>query len=72
MNGIRKTTSVATRLKPVDYRYYPYVDTMAYYTPATGRAASTPGNPAKDPKTGKLLPRYSLKNQDGGKTSVDR
>lgn len=47
MNGVRKTISVATRLKPVDYQYYPYVDTMYYYTPGTGRAASTAGNPAK-------------------------
>lgn len=73
MNGERKTTSVATRLKPVEYKYYPYVDTMSYYTPATGRAASTPGNPARDVNNPtKVFPRYNLKNQDGGKQIVDR
>lgn len=73
LNGVRKTTSVATRLNPVDHKYYPYVDTMAYYTPATGRAASTPGNPGRDPQNpSKTFPRYSLKNQDGSKSSLDR
>jgi hypothetical protein len=73
MNGIRKTTSVATRLKPVDHRNYPYVDTMCYYTPSTGRAASTPGNPARDPNNpSKIFPRYHLKNQNGSKTPLDR
>ena len=73
MNGTRKTTSVATRLNPIDYAYYPYVDTMAYYTPATGRAASTPGNPGRDPNDpSKTFPRYSLKNQDGSKSALDR
>ncbi len=73
MDGVRKTTSVATRLKPIDYTYYPYVDTMAYYTPATGRAASTPGNPGRDPNNpARTFPRYSLKNQNGTKSPVDR
>lgn len=47
LDGVRKTLSVATRLKPVEYKYYPYIDTMYYYTPGTGRAASTAGNPPK-------------------------
>lgn len=71
VNGVRKTTSVATRLKPIDHKYYPYVDTMCYYTPTTGRAASTPGNPARDPNNpSKVFPRYSLKSQSGGKSNV--
>jgi hypothetical protein len=71
MDGQRKTTSVATRLKPVEYSYYPYMDTMCYYTPSTGRAASTAGNPAKDPKNpSKIFPRYSLRSQSGGSTRV--
>ena len=73
MNGERKTTSVTTRLKPVEYKYYPYVDTMSYYTPATGRASSTPGNQARDLKNpSKIFQRYNLRSQDGGKTLVDR
>lgn len=47
MNGLQKTRTLATRLKPVEYDYYPYVDTMCYYTPGTGRAASDIGSPAK-------------------------
>lgn len=71
MDGVRKTTSVTTRLKPIDYTYYPYVDTMSYYTPTTGRAASTPGNPGKDPNNPlRTFPRYSLKNQNGAKSSL--
>jgi hypothetical protein len=71
MNGQRKTTSVAIRLKPVEYKYYPYADTMYYYTPATGRAASTAGNPARDPDNPtKVFPRYSLRSQSGGAQHV--
>jgi hypothetical protein len=71
LNGVRKTTSVSTRLKPSDYKYYPYVDTMNFYTPETGRASSTQGNPARDPNnSGKIFKRYSLKHQDGGRTLV--
>jgi len=71
LNGVRKTTSVTTRLKPIDYKYYPYVDTMCYYTPNTGRAASTAGNPARDPKNpSKEFVKYSLRQQDGGKSKV--
>lgn len=70
MNGQRKTSSVSTRLKPVEYNQYPYVDTMHYYTPETGRAASIPGNPARDPKTQKTFVRWSLRSQYGGKNSV--
>jgi len=73
LNGQRKTTSVATRLKPTDYKYYPYADTMMYYTPATGRAASTPGNPGRDPNDpSKVFPRYNLRGQDGSKSVIDR
>jgi hypothetical protein len=71
LNGVRKTTSVSTRLKPIDYKYYPYVDTMSYYTPSTGRAASTAGNPARDPNNpSKEFQRFSLKSQDGSKTRL--
>jgi hypothetical protein len=73
LNGVRKTSSVATRLKPIDYKYYPYVDTMRYYTPATGRAASTPGNHGRDPNNpSRTFPRFTLQNQNGAKSPLDR
>lgn len=72
MNGTRKTSSVVVRLKPKDYRYYPYMDTMYYYTPATGRASSVAGNPGRDPKDpSKIFPRYQLRSQEGGKQAVN-
>jgi hypothetical protein len=71
MNGVRKTTSVSIRLKPVEYKQYPYMDTMIYYTPATGRAASSPGNPGRDPNNpSKMFQRYTLRSQHGGADAV--
>lgn len=72
MDGVRKTTSVATRLKPKDYGKYPYMDTMQYFTPMTGRAASTAGNPGKDPKDpSKVFKRFNLRSQTGGYSNLD-
>ena len=72
LNGVRKTTSVTIRLKPKDYGKYPYMDTMQYFTPATGRASSTAGNPGKDPNDPtKVFHRYNLRSQDGGYGKMD-
>ena len=71
MNGVKKTSSVAVRLKAKDYLYYPFMDTMRYWTPDTGRAASTPGNAGKDPNNpGKVFKRYSLQDQNGDKEEI--
>jgi len=71
MNGVIKTASVTTRVKPKDYGQYPYMDTMQYFTPTTGRLSSTAGNPARDPKDPtRTFPRYNLRNQNGGYTRV--
>jgi hypothetical protein len=72
LNGQRKTTSVTTRVKPVDHALYPYMDTMQYYTPATGRLSSTAGNPARDPNNpSRTFRRYNLRHQDGGHGNID-
>jgi len=72
MDGVRKTSSVTIKLKPKDYGKYPYMDTMQYYTPMTGRASSTAGNPARDPNNPtKVFPRYNLRSQDGGYGKID-
>lgn len=74
LNGVRKANAVTIRLKPKDYGKYPYMDTMQYFTPGTGRASSTAGNPARevpsDP-TSKIFPRYNLRSQDGGYGRLD-
>ena len=71
LNGIRKTTSVAIRIKPGEYDEYPYMDTMIYFTPYTGRLASTQGNPGKDINNpSKILQRFILQSQYGGKDQL--
>ena len=72
LNGERKTTSVSIRVKPVGWDLYPYMDTMMYYTPITGRLASTQGNPGRDPNNPKAppFPRYILQSQTGGSESL--
>ena len=71
-DGQRKTTSVTIRLKPKDYGKYPYCDTMVYFTPATGRASSSPGNPGRDPNDPtKIFSRYNLRSQEGGYSKMD-
>ena len=72
MNGEKKTSMITTRLKPMDYKYYPYVDTLYYYTPETGRASSNPGIPALNPDNKRPFKKYQLRRQDGGKEQINR
>lgn len=72
LDGVRKSNAVTIRLKPKDYGQYPYMDTMQYFTPATGRASSTAGNLGRDPNdTTKVFPRYNLRSQEGGFGRMD-
>lgn len=71
MNGEKKTSMITTRLKPMDYKYYPYVDTLYYYTPETGRASSNPGIPALNPDNKRPFKKYQLRRQDGGKEQIN-
>jgi len=36
----RHKTTISFRIKNSDYNYYPYIDTLYYYTPKTGRISS--------------------------------
>lgn len=73
MNDAVCNKSITTRLKVHgEFNYYPYVDTMCFYTPATGRLSSTRGKPAM--KNGSYIDRYQLHNTNGSKKrlSTDR
>jgi hypothetical protein len=63
--GQRINKSMAVPLKPKQYRYYPYMDTMKYYNPGTGRIGSDPGNPVIDHK------RVLLEGADGSAKKLD-
>jgi hypothetical protein len=39
----KHTLTLACRLRPMEFGTYPYMDTMIYYSPSTGRLASSPG-----------------------------
>ena len=55
---------------------YPYVDTMCYYTPFTGRLSSTRGKPARIPEglpgAGEVMDRYQLHSAKGGAKRLSR
>lgn len=63
-DGASHTLTLAIRLKPKKYNYYPYMDTMNVYTPETGRLATSNGK-----FTGKK--RISLKDPNGGYGNID-
>jgi hypothetical protein len=63
--GKKVYSSVAIQLKPVEYKFYPSLDTLSYYTPATGRLGSNAGN-----YTGH--PRYTLNSTTGNANKIDR
>jgi hypothetical protein len=48
------------------FEKYPYMDTFCYYTPETGRLASSRGKPAKNPKTGEFFEKLLLQKANGG------
>lgn len=48
------------------YDKYPYIDTMCFYTPETGRLSSSRGLPVKSRITGKIMDRYELHRANGG------
>lgn len=46
-DGKHVTDGLSVVLKPHKYEYYPYMDTMKYYTPDTGRLGSDQSQPIK-------------------------
>jgi len=64
-NGQKVNKSIALQLKPKVYKQYPYMDTMKYYNPGTGRLGSDPGNPVPEHK------RFYLEATDGSARKLD-
>jgi len=58
-NGTRVQKSIAVALKPMEHKKYPYMDTLKYYNPTTGRLGSDPGNPVEGTK------RYKCESTGG-------
>jgi hypothetical protein len=64
-NGKTIDKSISVQLKPLTFDTYPYMDTLKFYTPGTGRLASDQGNPAEGFK------RLRLENGGGTFQRVD-
>lgn len=64
---------ITTKLKNHGiFAKYPYLDTMCFYTPETGRLSSSRGKPARSPKTGETMERYQLQRANGGTKRLSR
>jgi hypothetical protein len=71
MNGEITNKQIYTKLKNHGvYAKYPYMDTMCFYTPFSGRLSSYRGKPAKIPKglpgEGEVMDRFQLQSARGG------
>lgn len=64
-DGVRVNKSIALQLKPHTYKYYPYMDTLKYYNPTTGRLGSDPGNKPEGTR------RFKLEGTGGQATAID-
>jgi len=62
-DGKKHGLTLTFRLKNKDYRRYPFLDTLLFYTPETGRISSKQN---KNPK----YKSYRIQNQDGGAAGV--
>ena len=66
-NGVETNKPISTRLMNKGYyNAYPYIDTLCFYTPETGRIANSRGKPARNPKTGDVFERLQLQKTNGG------
>lgn len=64
-NGQRIQKSVSLQLPAMEYKKYPYMDTLKFYNPGTGRLASDQGNPVEGFK------RIKLESGDGSYGRID-
>lgn len=64
-NGVHVNSSISIQLIPKKYQSYPYMDTLKYYSPGTGRLASYPGNPVEGKK------RLKLESGEGHADNID-
>jgi hypothetical protein len=72
-NGEVCNKGISTRLKNHGvFPRYPYIDTMCFYTPDTGRLSTTRGKPAKNPVNGTTMERYQLHRANGGTKRLAR
>ena len=70
VDGVASNKTIRTTLiHHGDFERYPYMDTMCYYTPFTGRLSSNRGKPAKIPVgmlgAGDIIERYQLRSARG-------
>lgn len=66
-NGVEINKPISTRLPNHGYyKTYPYIDTLCFYTPETGRIANSRGKPARNPNTGNVFERLQLQRTNGG------
>jgi len=66
-NGKVVEKPITTRLaKHGLFKKYPYIDTLCFYTPNTGRISTSRGRPAKNPNTGEIMLRLQLQKTNGG------
>jgi hypothetical protein len=73
MNGDICNKPITTKLKVHGiFQKYPYMDTMCFYTPDTGRLSSSRGKPAINPKSGEIMERYQLQRANGGTKRLSR
>ena len=63
-DGKRVQKSIAIALKPVDHKKYPYMDTLKFYNPSTGRLGSDAGNPVDGTK------RYKCESGTGQPSQI--
>jgi len=75
MDGEKKVNkSISITLKPVEYKHYPFMDSLRYYNPTTGRLGSNAGNPAfLVDSNGKQVrtSRFTLTQTDGRASKYD-
>lgn len=64
-DGQRVNKSMAVQLNPGTYKYYPYMDSLKYYNPTTGRLGSDPGNKPEGTK------RFKLDGTGGNANQID-
>lgn len=58
---------ISTKLKNHGhFDKYPYIDTLCFYTPESGRISNSRGKPARNPQTGNIMERLQLHRTNGG------
>ena len=65
-DGVVCDRPISTKLtRRGNFDKYPYMDTMCFYTPTTGRLSTSRGRPALNPVTKEIMDRYQLRRTNG-------